>query len=56
MNYAVTDTVCFDDSLGAAPRVKNMRGNGITTFLFHVDQCIPSRQKNIVTATLIEKA
>ena len=44
---------CFDDYSDAAPRAKTMRGNGITTFLLHVAQCITFHQNNIVTATLI---
>ena len=46
----------FDDYLDAAPRDKTMRGNGITTFILHVAQCITFRQTNIVTSTLIAKA
>ena len=43
----------FDDYSDAVPRAKNMRGNGITTFLIHVTQCINFCQTNIVTAKLI---
>ena len=53
VDYAVTEMGCFDDYLDAAPRAKNMRGNGITTFILHVSQCINFLQTNIVTATLI---
>ena len=55
VDYAVTEMGCFDDYLDAAPRAKNMRGNGITTFLLHVAQCITFCQTNIVTSTLIDK-
>ena len=46
VEYAVTNMGCFDDYLDAAPRAKIMRGNGITTFLLHVYQCITFHQKN----------
>ena len=39
--------------LDAAPQGKSMRGNGITTFLLHVTQCIISNQTNCVKTTLI---
>ena len=51
--YSVTEMGCFDDYLDSDTRAKTMRGNGITTFLLHVAQCITFRQNNIVTATLI---
>ena len=56
LDYAVTEMGFFDDYSDAAPHAKNMRGNGITTFLLHVDQCITFRQTDIVTATLIAEA
>ena len=40
VDYAVTEMSCFNDYSDAAPRAKTMRGNGITTFLLHVAQCI----------------
>ena len=40
VNYAVTYMDGFDDYSDASPRAKKMRGNGITTFLLYVDQCI----------------
>ena len=40
----------------AAPHAKTMRGNGITTFILNVAQCITFHQKNIVTATLSANA
>ena len=56
MDYAVTEMGCFDDYLDGPPRAKIMRGNGITTFIFQVSQCITFRQTNIDTATIIVKA
>ena len=56
LDYAVTEMGCFDDYLDAAPRAKNMRGNGINTFLLHVYECFTFRQTKFVTATLIAKA
>ena len=50
-----TDMGWFDDYLDAAPRAKTMRGNGITTFLLHVSQCITLSQTKFVTATLISE-
>ena len=47
VDYAGTDMGCFDDYLDAAPRAKNMRGNGITKFLLHVAQYITFHQTNI---------
>ena len=56
VDYTVTEMGCFDDYDDAAPHVKTMWGNGITTFPLHVDQCITFCQTNIFTATLIAKA
>ena len=47
---------CFDDYSYAAPCAKAMMVNDITTFLFHIAQCITFGQKYIVTAKLIAKA
>ena len=47
---------CFDEFLDTAPGDKTMRGNGISTFLLHVAQCIPYHLKKIVSATLISNA
>ena len=46
----------LDDYSDAAPQGKIMRGNGITTFLLHVAQCIISNQTNRVKTTLTAKA
>ena len=56
VNYAVTEMVWFDEYLDADPRAKNMGGNGITTFLLHVAQCISFCQTKFVTETLISEA
>ena len=56
VDYASTEMDCFDDYSDASPRAKTMRGNGITTFILHVSQCITFRQTKFVTATLIAKA
>ena len=42
--YSAIDMGCFDKYLGAAPRAKTMRGNGSTTFILHVSQCITLHQ------------
>ena len=54
--YAVTEMGCFGVYLDAAPRAKTMRGNGITTFLLYIAQCITFNQTKFVTATLIAEA
>ena len=46
----------FDWELYIGPRSKTMRVNCITTFLFHVVQCIILNQTYFFTATLISKA
>ena len=53
---AVTEMGCFDDYSNSAPRAKTMRGNGVTTFLFHVAQCITFHQTNLVTSRLIAES
>ena len=55
VDYAVTEMDCFDDYLDAAPRAKTMRGNGITTFLLHVSQCITLRQKILLQQQLLPR-
>ena len=56
VDCAVTEMGCFDDYSDAAPRAKNMRGNGINTFLLHISKCIPFNIKKFVTETLIADA
>ena len=46
----------LDDYSDADPNHKSIRGNGITTFLFHVAQCIISNQTNRVKTILIANA
>ena len=38
----------LDDYLDADPNHKSIMGNGITTFILHVAQCIISNQTNSV--------
>ena len=45
----------FDDYLDAVPCAKTMRGNGITTFLLHVAQCIIFNHTKFITATHIAR-
>ena len=45
VDYAVIEMGFLDDYSGAAPQGKIMRGNGITTFLLHVAQCIIFNKK-----------
>ena len=56
VDYVVTEMGCFDNYLDAAPHAKSMRGNGITTLILHVSQCITFHQTIFVTATLISEA
>ena len=48
VDYAVTEMGSLGDYLDAAPQGKILRGNGISTFLLHVAQCINFSQKNRV--------
>ena len=45
VDYAVTEMSSLDDDSNSAPQGKSMRGNGITTFLLHVAQCIILNKK-----------
>ena len=45
VEYAATGMGFLGDYLDAAPKGKIIRGNGITTFLLHVAQCIIFNQK-----------
>ena len=40
IEYVATEIGFLDDYSDADPNDKSIRGNGITTFLFHVAQCI----------------
>ena len=44
---------CFDDYSDAAPHAKTMRGNGITTCILHVSQCIIFNQTNRIKTIFI---
>ena len=46
----------LDDYSDADPNHKSIRGNGITTFIFHVAQCIIFCQTNSVKTILIANA
>ena len=56
VGYAATEMGFLDDYSDAHPNHKIIRGNGITTFIFHVAQCIISNQTNRVKTILIADA
>ena len=45
VDYSVTEMGFLNDYSDAAPQGKSMRGNGITTFILHFDQCIISMKQ-----------
>ena len=51
--YAAIEMGFLDDYSDADPNHKSIRGNGITTFLFHVAQCIIFNLTNQVKTILI---
>ena len=53
IEYAATEMVFLDYYSDADPNHKSIRGNGITTFLFHAYQCIIFNLKNHVKTILI---
>ena len=53
IEYADTAMGFLDDYSDADPNHKSIRENGITTFLFHVAQCIIFNLKNHVKTILI---
>ena len=53
IEYAATEMGFLDYYSGADPTHKSIRGIGITTFLFHVAQCIILNLTNHVTTILI---
>ena len=55
VDYVVTYMGCFEDYSDDASRAKTMRGNGITTFLLHVAQCITFRKKNLLQQHLFPR-
>ena len=56
VDYAVTDMGRVDDYSDAVTRTKTMRGNGITTFILYIAQCITFNKLIFVTAILIAEA
>ena len=56
VDYAVTEMCFLDDYSDTAPQGKSMRGNGITTFILHVAQCIIFNKTNRVKTTIIADA
>ena len=56
VEYVAIEMSLFDDYFDADPNQKSIRGNVITTFLFHVAQCIISNQTNRVKTILIADA
>ena len=56
VEYAATEMDFLDDYSDADPNHKSIRGNDITTFLFHVSQCILFNLKNCVKTILIYDA
>ena len=53
IEYAATEMGFLDYYSDADPNHKSIRGNGITTFFFHVDQCIIFNLTNHVKTILI---
>ena len=53
IKYAATEMGFLDDYSDADPNHKSIRGNGISTFLFHVSQCIIFNLTNQVKTILI---
>ena len=53
IKYTATEMGFLDDYSDADPNHKIIRGNGITTFLFHVAQCIIFNLTNHVKTILI---
>ena len=56
VDYAATEMGSLDYYSDASPKVKSIRENGITTFLFHVAQYIIFNQTNRVKTTIIADA
>ena len=56
VEYAVTEMGFLDDYSDADTKHKSIRGNGITTFPFHVVQCIILNLTNGVKTILIANA
>ena len=56
VEYVATEMGFLDDNSDADANHKIIMGNGITTFLLHVDQCIIFNQTNRVKTMLIANA
>ena len=56
VEYAAIEMGFLDDYSDADPNHKSIRGDGITTFLLHVAQCIAFNQPNRVKKILIANA
>ena len=56
VEYVATEMGFLDDYSDSYPNHKSIRGNGITTFLLHVSQCIIFNQTNCVKTILIADA
>ena len=56
VEYTATEMGFLDDYSDADPNHKRVRENGITTFLFHVAQCIIFCLTNCVKTILIANA
>ena len=56
VDYAATEIGSLDDYSDAAPQGKSIRGNGITTFIFHVALCIIFNKNNPVKTIVIDNA
>ena len=56
VEYAATEMGFLDCYSDADPNHKSIRGNGITTFFFHVAQCIIFNLTNCVKKILIANA
>ena len=54
--YAATEMGFLDDYSDVDPDQKSIRGDGITTFIFHVAQCILLHLTNFVKTILISNA
>ena len=56
VEYAATEMGFLDDYLDADPDHKIIRGNGVTTFLLHLAQCIIFNEANRIKTKLIDNA
>ena len=56
VEYAAIEMGFLDDYYDDDPNHKSIRGNGITTFLLHISQCIIFNQTNRVKTVIIADA